>query len=252
MIIALYQCEDPGSVARGLAVVDEALSRAAAMGVDLLVMPEAFLPGYLCAPATPPEGWDSVTPRLSALCQSHGVALVIGLPDYTATGVYNTALALDAQGARLASYRKRQLFGPDEQALFTPGSDYVTFDYHGTRFGLLICYDIEFPEHARALARLGVDAILVPTANHLPFTNVSQFMVPARAAENAVTVLYANYCGSVGDHAYCGLSTIAGPDGFSLGTMAHGTGLCLAELPKPGWSEHGVPLATQLADLITP
>ncbi|MCY3612219.1 MAG: hypothetical protein OXH51_11870 [Gemmatimonadetes bacterium] len=56
----------------------------------------------------------------------------------------------------MASYRKIQLFGPDEQALYTAGDAYVTFAFKGTRFGLLICYDAEFPEHVRHLAGLAL------------------------------------------------------------------------------------------------
>ena len=212
-------------------------------------MPEAFLPGYTQVSKSAPDDWDEVEPRLAATCAQHNVALVIGLPEYAGSQVYNSAVAIGPDGGILARHRKLQLFGTGETDLYTPGDEYVTFDLGGVRFGLLICYDIEFPEHARALARLGADVILVPTANMMPFTNVPILMAPARAAENGVTVVYANYCGQASDLTYTGLSTIAGSDGFALAAKGQGEGLCIAALPTDHWSEHNVPLSTQLSDL---
>lgn len=249
MILGLYQCPSPrGDLAAGLARVSDALTQAAQAHVDMLTMPEAFLPGYGSTPRSPPDGWNRVVPQLSALCVQHGVALTIGLPEYDGAFVYNSTLTISASGEILARYRKIQLFGPAEAALFAPGDRYVTFNYLGTCFGLLICYDVEFPEHTRALARAGADVILVPTANMTPFVNVNQIIVPARAAESALTIVYANYCGSEGDLEYVGLSAIQGPDGYLLGGKGTQEGLCIAELPE-GWNEHGIPLSTQLIDL---
>ena len=109
---------------------------------------------------------------------------------------------------------------------------------------------MEFPEHVRALARQGAEVLLVPTANMMPFTNVNQIMVPARAAENAISVVYANYHGAAGHLTYTGLSRIVGPDGFTLAQCKEGTGLCVAVVPEPGQSAQGIPPSTQLRDYI--
>ena len=251
MILGLYQAPSPaGDIGAGLTTVETALSAAHDASVDMLTLPEAFLPGYNAANAAPPDGWDDIEPRLKELCTRYKTGLTIGLPEYRDGRVFNTALALSAEGARLARYDKIQLFGPNEAALYTPGNGYVTFDYLGTRFGLLICYDVEFPEHVRALKRMGATVILVPTANMMPFVNVNHLIAPARAAENALTIVYANYCGSEGALDYVGLSAILGPDGYQLGSKGQDAGLCIAELPNDdGWSEHAIPLSTQLTDL---
>ncbi|MEM1372788.1 MAG: nitrilase-related carbon-nitrogen hydrolase [Pseudomonadota bacterium] len=249
MILALYQCPSPaGDIAGGLETIDRALALASARGVTMLVMPEAFLPGYQATPADAPNGWEDVEPQIRALCARYSCALTIGLPHYEGGLVFNTALCVSAAGDILARHRKIQLFGPDEAGLYAAGEALTVFDYAGTRFGALICYDVEFPEHVRTLARNGVRVILVPTANMMPFVNINQLLVPARAAENAVTIVYANYCGSEGDLTYTGMSGIFGPDGYQLGAKGGGEGLCIAELPG-GWSEHGIPLSTQLADV---
>ncbi len=248
MRIGLYQAPSPaGDIPAGFAVIEAALAGAAETGVQMLVMPELFLPGYNAVTATMPEGWDAVLPRLRALCQTHGVALTIGLPEYTESAIYNSAYAIGAKGEMLASFRKVQLYGPREAALFTPGDQHVTFDYRGTRFGLLICYDVEFPEHMRVLTRAGAEVILVPTANMMPFLNVNVIQVPCRAMENAVTIAYANLCGSEGDLDYVGCSVIAGPDGYPLAMKGTGPGLLVADVPTD-LLENGIPFATQLAD----
>ena len=232
----------------GVATIETALSAAAESGADMLVLPEAFLPGYTAVPRERPEAWDEIYDDIANLCRRHNVGLTIGLPEYAEDRLFNTALAFAQDGRRLASYRKIQLFGPDEHALYTSGNAYVTFEFKGKRFGLLICYDAEFPEHVRNLAKLGAEVILVPTANMMPFVNVNKILIPARAAENAVTIVYANYCGASAGLEYVGLSAIHGPDGYPLGAKGTGEGLLIAELPN-GWSEHGIPLSSQRDDL---
>ncbi len=123
----------------------------------------------------------------------------------------------------------------------------MVFDFKGTRFGLMICYDIEFPEHVRALARAGAQVILTPTANMMPFVNVNRIGVPSRAYENAVTVVYANLTGNEGDLDYVGQSLIAGPDGLPLARMGDEEGLLVVDVPT-GIGASGIPLSTQLTD----
>ncbi len=248
MRLAVYQARSPaGDIPAGLATTASALGRARDAGVDMLVMPELFLPGYNSVPEAAPEGWARVEAEVAACCREAGVALTIGLAAYDGPGRANLAVAFSDTGDVLARYRKVQLFGPREAALFTPGDQLVSFEHKGTRFGLLICYDVEFPEHVRALARAGVQAVLVPTANPKPFTNVNTILVPARAAENALTIAYANLCGAEGDLDYVGMSLIAGPDGYTIASMGQNEGLAVADLPT-AWRENDIPLATQLAD----
>ena len=248
MRLALYQARSPaGDIPAGLAVIDAALAQSAQAGVDMLTMPELFLPGYNAVTATPPPGWDAVLPQVAGLCRRHGVALTIGLPEYTGRTVYNSAFAFGSDGAVLACYRKVQLFGPREKALFEPGDRLVTFDYKDTRFGLMICYDIEFPEHTRALVRAGAQAILTPTANMKPFLNVNLIQVPGRALENGVTIVYANFTGSERDLDYVGHSIIMGPAGLPIGRADDAEGLVIADLPS-GRYDNGAPISTQIAD----
>ena len=106
------------------------------------------------------------------------------------------------------------------------------FEYLGWRLGLLICYDVEFPEAVRLLALQGADAVLVPTANMVEFDEVAQLLVPARACENRLYVAYANACGSEGGLIYGGLSTVVQPNGRVLLVASREPSLALAPLSK--------------------
>lgn len=208
----------------------------AAMGVDLVVLPELIVPGYnhpqahraLAAPL------DGATCRaMAALAQEAGLAVAYGWAERDGDAVYNAASVIGPDGARLAHYRKIQLFGAKERASFTPGAaPPPVFDYMGRKIGLLICYDIEFPEHGRALGRMGADLALVPTANPAGYEHVQELLVPARAYENRMIVVYANYCGQDGDVRFGGRSVIAGPDGGVLASAGVMPATLITELPN--------------------
>jgi predicted amidohydrolase len=82
--------------------------------------------------------------------------------------------------------------------------------------GLLVCYDVEFPETVRALALAGADLVAVPTAlpegDHAAF--IAERLVPVRAFENQIAVVYANQAGADRRFAYAGRSAIVTPDGM--------------------------------------
>ena len=105
-------------------------------------------------------------------------------------------------------------------------------ELNGWRLGLLICYDVEFPENTRRLALAGAEVILVPTANMAPYDFVCEVTVRARAYENQCYVAYANYCGSEGTIQYCGLSSICAPDGSRLAVAGRAEELVSGKLDR--------------------
>jgi 5-aminopentanamidase len=232
--LALLQCPSPaGDIEAAFATLGPALRAAGAAGAQMLVAPETLLPGYnsdrISQLALPAGGdWQD---RLAAMCKTAGCGLTLGYAERSGAQVYNAAVSLDARGATLAQYRKIQLYGEREAAIYTPGSRYVTFEFHGAKAALLICYDVEFAPHSAALAAQGVTLILVPTANMVPFTHVCTATVPAMAANHGLSIVYANYCGSEGDLTYCGRSLIAGPHGEILAQAGETPALLIADLP---------------------
>jgi len=231
--IALWQGPSPaGDIEAAFAALRPALEAAAAMGARMLVAPELFLPGYNCAAATAlaqPRGgaWHR---RLAALARETGCGVTLGYAEAAQERVWNAAVSFDRQGREIAHYRKLQLYGAREVALFAPGSAYVQFDLEGIPAALLICYDIEFAPHVAALAARGVRLLLVPTANMQPFGHVARLTVPTMAVNHGVTIAYANYCGVEGDLSYCGGSVLVGPDGVVLARAGQGAALLVAEL----------------------
>lgn len=250
MRIALHQGPSPaGDIEAGFAVIARSLAAARAAGADLALFPELYLPGYnhdrIPELAQPAGGaWEV---RLAGLAREAGVALVIGLAEREGAVLRNAALAFGPGGALLARYHKVQLFGPREQALFAPGDRLCRFDLGGLRCGLMICYDVEFAAHVRALAEAGAELLLVPTANPEPFHHVSRATVPSQAANHGLTVAYANLCGPEGSIAYCGGSLIAAPDGTALAFAGPGEALLIADL-APARAVPQAIRSTQLAD----
>ncbi len=221
-----------GDDAQADTALQQALMAAGAMGAAVLVAPEVYLPGYnqndIPARAISRAQAQS---RLAGYCRSAGCGLVVGYAEAAGDTVCNAAIALDARGDPLAHYRKIQLYGPRENALYAPGDAYATFDLLGRNAALLICYDIEFAPHVSALAAMGVTLILVPTANMQPFTHVAAHTVPAMAANYGLSIVYANYCGVEGDLSYVGGSLIAGPHGEILAQAGTHPALLITDLP---------------------
>ena len=237
MKIALYQgpglINDPAASFRLLA---EKASRAKVKGADLLVLPEMFLSGYNIGPENARK--HAVTPDGLApaqdIARQQNIALVFGYPELVGDGVANAAVLIGPDGAILLNYRKSHLFGELDRAMFKAiGSEFPIADLHGFKIGLLICYDIEFPEPARTLALAGADIVLIPTAQMQPYTQVAKLLIPTRAYENQLYVAYANHSGSDDGLDYVGLSSICGPDGAILAAAGEGEELIYASIDKP-------------------
>ncbi|MFF6786746.1 nitrilase-related carbon-nitrogen hydrolase [Streptomyces sp. NPDC012510] len=224
----------PGSVVGNLKVLDEAAGRAAAAGAGLLVAPEMFLTGYAIGDdiARLAEAADGDSAGAVAdIAGRHGVAVAYGYPERAGDAVFNSAQLVSAEGVRLANYRKTHLFGCFEQDHFTPGGQTVVqAELGGLRVGLMICYDVEFPENVRAHALAGTDLLVVPTAQMHPFQFVAESMIPVRAFENQMYVAYVNRVGREGEFEFVGLSTLAGPDGVARARAGRDEDFVLADV----------------------
>ncbi|MFE2052671.1 carbon-nitrogen hydrolase family protein [Streptomyces sp. NPDC059459] len=224
----------PGSTAENLKVLDEAARRAAAAGSGLLVTAELFLTGYaigdaIAALAEPADG--DAADAVAEIAGRHGLAVAYGYPERAGADVFNSVQLISADGTRLANYRKTHLFGCFEREHFTPGEESVVqARLDGVTVGLMICYDVEFPENVRAHALAGTDLLLVPTAQMHPFQFVAESVVPVRAFENQMYVAYVNRVGQEGEFEFVGLSALAGPDGTVRGRAGRAEELVLADV----------------------
>ncbi|MFD1537720.1 carbon-nitrogen hydrolase family protein [Nonomuraea guangzhouensis] len=164
--IALCQIPVSPDPSANLKRVREALAKAD--GADLAIFPEATLTRYgsrITELAEPLDG-----PFVSGVAEAareHGVAVIAGVFEPGQDRVHNTAVAIDAQGAIRAAYRKIHLFdsfGAKESELVAPGAEPVVVELAGLRVGLITCYDVRFPELARALVDQGAELFAVIAA----------------------------------------------------------------------------------------
>ncbi|ORT55151.1 carbon-nitrogen hydrolase family protein [Streptomyces sp. CB03238] len=229
----LQSSGQPGDVAANLKVLDEAAARAAATGAGLLIAPEMFLTGYAIGDdvarlAEPADG--DCADAVADIAARHGLGIAYGYPERDGETVYNAAQLIGPDGARLANYRKTHLYGGFETDSFTPGDQpVVQAELGGLRVGLMICYDVEFPENVRAHALAGTQLLLVPTALMHPAEVVAESVVPVRAFENQIYVAYANRTGLEGDFEFVGLSALAGPDGTARARAGRGEELVVGD-----------------------
>lgn len=239
MRVALYQCEPlPLDVSGNLTRLEHQAQVAAAQGAQLLVCPEMFLTGYnigarACAELAQAQDGPAAQ-RIAEIARQYAIAILYGYPERSVEErVYNAVQLIGSRGERSSNYRKTHLFSELDKSMFSAGEDLCpVVELNGWRLGMLICYDVEFPENTRRLALAGAELILVPTANMAPFDFVCDVTVRARAFENHCYVVYANYCGSEGEIRYCGLSSVCAPDGSRPALAAQDERLLIADLDR--------------------
>lgn len=198
---------------RALAAIADARGQA-----DLLVLPETYLHGFPTADNVAELAETLDGPSLTAVraaARSAGVAVAIGLAERRNGRFFNSAVLIDADGEIALHYSKTHLYLSD-QGVFERGDAFPVVEWRGIRLGLLICFDIEFPETARALARQGAELIVVLDGNMQPYGRVHRMAVPMRAMENQLFVAMCNRVGPGDGYTFCGESQVADPYGNSL------------------------------------
>jgi predicted amidohydrolase len=206
-----------------------AVDEAAAADARLVVLPELSDSGYVFADAG--EARSLASPAASSvtlrewrsLAIRHDLAIAGGFCELGPDGtLYNSAAIVDASGTR-AVYRKAHLWDT-EKKIFTPGDDappVVALPFGNV--GLMICYDLEFPEWTRLAALSGADLIAAPvnwpaSASPPPRGERSGEVVVAQAAawSNGVFVAVADRCGSERGVDWVGGSVIVGRGGYPV------------------------------------
>lgn len=164
--------------------------------VDLAIFPELYLGGYTYRglEETARTAEDAELQAIRRACAEAGTAAVVGFAERTPGGIANAAALLERDGSVAAVYRKTRLFGGERDA-FVAGDELVVVPLAGVPVGPLVCFDIEFPEPARALATAGAELLVTASANMEPFYVDHQVASQARAVENRVPHLYANAVG---------------------------------------------------------
>ena len=188
---------------------------------DVIVLPETWNTGFFprenLSQLADRDG-QQVKLRIGALAKLYHVNIVAGSAANLRDGkVYNTAYVFDREGACIAEYDKTHLFSPmGEDCFFQKGNHLCRFTLDGVSCGLIICYDLRFPELTRALALAGMDLLFV--VSQWPASRICHLKVlcAARAIENQCYVINCNSCGKAGEVVYGGNSGIYDPLGEVL------------------------------------
>ncbi|MDI6917815.1 MAG: carbon-nitrogen hydrolase family protein [Thermoplasmatales archaeon] len=182
---------------------------------DLVVFGELFLTGYGCkdfsdlAETIPGKSIN----KIAGIAKENRCYIVFGMPEKEKDRIYNTAVLIHPDG-KINKYRKWFLpnFGIfEEKKHFKEGKKINGFNTRFGKIGLLICYDIFFPELCKSYALQGADILICisasPSLTRIYFERVMQ----ARAVENTCFFLYTNLVGS--ELNFWGGNTVIGPKG---------------------------------------
>jgi predicted amidohydrolase len=204
-----------GDVAWNVKTVKRRIAVAAKQGARLVVLPEMWSTGFAnkrlkdLSDTTP-----GILDDLSSVARKLRLTIVGSMPEKERGKVYNTAHVIDRDGSVAETYRKVHLFSlTGEHRHFKAGRKAVVSKTSLGHIGLMICYDLRFPELCRSLALNGAKMVVVMA--QWPAARVAHWdiLLKARAVENQLFVLGANRCGSDPDISYAGHSRIISPYG---------------------------------------
>ncbi len=220
-----------GDVDANLAYVREALSRAAGQGANLVVLPEMWSSGFsyrdLNQLALRTEG---IAAELLELSARHKLVIVGSMPEPNGDKVFNTIHVAD-NGILAGLYRKIHLFSLlGEDRAFSGGNSWLLANTTLGKVGVIICYDLRFPELSRRLAVEGAQVICVPAQWPKPRQEHWRTLLRARAIENQLFVISCNACGIIGKLDFFGMSMIIDPKGELLGEAGESEGEVFASL----------------------
>lgn len=197
------------------------IAKAAEDKADVIVLPETWNTGFF-----PKENLEELSDRngesvkreIGALAKQYNINIVAGsVADLRDGKVYNTAYIFNRNGDCIAEYSKTHLFTyMDEHRFFEKGSSICKFTLDGILCGVIICYDIRFPELTRTMSVDGLDCLFVVSQWPKERINHLRILTQARAIENQIFLACCNSCGKAEETVYGGNSSIINPWGEIL------------------------------------
>lgn len=203
-------CED--NLDKAIAGVESCARKKA----NFILLPEMWLTGfnYREIRKLSTKDCEQAIELLSRKARQHSAYIIAGsIPELGKERIYNTSYILGPKGV-LGKYRKSHLFTPlAEPKHLASGDSIRTFDTDSGRVGVLICYEIRFPEVARILALMGAKIIFVPAQFPKPKLNIWHTLLAARAIENQLFIAACNRVGADNKQSYFGHSLVVDPSG---------------------------------------
>lgn len=183
------------------------IDRASDEGVDIAVFPELILSGAyyaLCSKSLAYKVAEMIpgpsTKSISKKAKERGINVIVGIAEKSKLGIlFDSAVLFNRNGDVIGVYRKTHIYPPTEY-VFAPGYNLPVFQTDFGKIGILICYDLEFPEPARVLALQGAEIIFSLVANWpqsvpSPPSRIFETSFASRAVENRIPVVIANRVG---------------------------------------------------------
>jgi predicted amidohydrolase len=234
--VRIGACQTPDIRGDVPAALDVILDLAGRAEVDLLLFPECFLSGYIVteqAFALDSPAFGAVLRRLATVRPM----LVLGLIEKSGDHLFNTA-AVIAGGRLVGTYRKR--FLTPGESMFTAGDTTPTFACAGTRFGINICFDAQFPEAAAAVAAGGARVLLLPAQNMMPRDRALHWQPRhneirrRRVAETGLWLASSDVTGEYDGRLGLGPTCVLNPAGEVVAAVPPGaTGVAVATVDEP-------------------
>ena len=202
-----------GDVDANLSYVLSEIKRLSKQQARLIVLPEMWNTGYAWRKLGKlSERTPEILEELKKASKK-GTVIIGSMPEKDEGDIYNTAYVIDS-GKLIGKYRKIHLFAPMKEDYFLKaGSEPLLCNTSLGKIGVLICYDVRFPELARKLTLEGAEMLVVPAEWPHPRLEHWRTLLKARAIENQLFVIAANRCGKQGMVRFCGNSVVVNPWG---------------------------------------
>ncbi len=169
-------------------------SEAGEQGADIVCLPEGTTvvgnPQTYLEVAEPVPGPSSKA--LGKVAKKYSMYIVAGIYERVGNTVYNTAILLDREGKVMGTYRKVALPREEIEGGLTPGDDFPVFEADFGKIGMMICWDVHFPEAARRMAYDGAEVIF------LPIWGGNEHLFGARAIENQLYLVTSGFDAKTG------------------------------------------------------
>lgn len=203
-----------------LETIVRAVRRAVDNEVNLIAFPECSLTGYIFA--SPEEALPFAetipgpsTEKLISLCQELKVYVVFGLLEKEGEKIFNAVSFVGPQGL-IGSHRKNHIPLPENRFINTGDKPFQVYRTPIGNMGLLICYDVFFPESARVMTLLGADILIWSASWPQGSGQLINSVVRTRAIENRVHIVSSCRFGSEKGFTFAGLSNIVNHRGEVL------------------------------------
>jgi len=225
LTVATCQFPVSGDIAANGDWVHRQMREAADQGADIVHFPECALSGYAGKDHKTLDGldWDSLrreTESILSLAKELGVWAIVGSTYRLSDGhkPHNALYVISAEGEIVDRYDKRFCTSGDLKH-YSPGDHFVTFTVKGVKCGLLICYDIRFPELYRQYSKLGVQIVFHSFYNARMQADAihPKIMPPTAQARAATNYMFVSMNNSCVEHAWP--SRFLTPDGMIVGAL---------------------------------